>query len=321
MAVPFASAYAPINTLNAAIQAQDQFGQNVGLQRRQMDDQMVMATMNRILQQKALQQQSADRQQHYGLQQQQLQNDLAYRHQALTAAAAEQTERKRQFDRVATMNEAIAKSQIERPRLDPSALPAALQINERNADARGIADNIKIALADAKKTRDEGIEEIKRVRGNYWPLTSDFWNDVFTSNSAWAKQAMKYVADHRATVAAITQGAQGKVSIKPKVDKDGVPIPDEYDVEAIELQPIDLPGMRQPGQQVNPSALPDLGIFPAGYGRPPTTGASRTQAPVFNPFSAYSAMRHQQAQPANVRTNAPPDLMLNPQTRKFVPVQ
>lgn len=297
MAVPFASAYAPINTLNAAIQAQDQFGQNVGLQRRQMDDQMVMATMNRILQQKALQQQSADRQQHYGLQQQQLQNDLAYRHQALTAAAAEQTERKRQFDRVATMNEMLARSQVDRPQLPSSAITEMGRRDEFNAEAGGITSGINMSLQAAKAKRDAALKEIEETRKSLNP--GDLWTDLWTSNSGWAKQARTIEGAYKDEIGAIAQAAQGRAIIRQKG-------PDEFEAIPVTLPQLNFPGMKSTPRTETPEPeLPDAAPFPAAWGRP--VAVAPTATPRVNPFAQYGGpavppwvgYMNRQTQPAN----------------------
>jgi hypothetical protein len=350
MAIPFASAYAPINTLNAAIQAQDQARRQGSLAWQQMNEQSVSDALNRAVQQKALQQQAALQQQHYGLQQQQLANDLAYRNQALGLTQAQQAEGQRQFNERLGLEKKIADAQIGQmnsPWFGMGRERAALL--DADATSAGLASQINIDLQGAKKSRDDALEEIKRVQKS--GAIGDVWTDVKTSNANWANQILAINEAYRKRVSDITTAAQGRVIVRRKAGSG----PNDDDFEAVPMQLVSRNVMPE-----TPTPAPDLGPFPAAWPRPAaTTGGGMPEIredaavqPTPNPFSGLSygtgtwtglggpATPQPWVNPVfnqflrqNVRTNAPPVqavspnavtnriLRYNPQTGLLMPVQ
>ncbi len=305
MAIPFASGYAPINLLNNAIQAQDARRDQGYLDSQRINEASISDALNRVVQQKALQQQAAAQQQHYGLQQQQLANDLAYRNQALGLTAQQQNEAKRQFDAKLELDRAIANAnikQMERPGygLGKDVIPFALQANQdaskANAEAGSIANNANIAVKALKADRDAKLGEIAITRGRPWydirhPI--DLLKDAYTTDDDWAKQVRQIDSKYRADVLALSQapGIQGKLTIRNKVAVNPqtgqqIEIPDEFEVVPVTLPGVTIPGM-QPAPQplpplltqppaatpVNPIASPFSGLVP------PSTGSNQNAAP------------------------------------------
>lgn len=300
MPIPFASAYAPINTLNDAIQAQAARQQQGYLQASTLNDASVADSLNRVVQQKAMQQQAEAQRAHYGFQQQQLANDMAYRNQALAASANQERERARQFDRMATMNEMLAKAQVDRPQLPSSAITEMGRRDEFNAEAGGLTSGVNMALKTAKAKRDAALKEIDEVRKSMSP--GDLWTDLWTSNGAWAKQGRMIEGAYKDEIGKIVQSALGRVTVRQAG-------PDEFEAVPVTLPQLNFPGMTPrvapqstPAPQL-PVVLPDAAPFPAAYGRPVQTAqpVASSPSPVFNPYAAFSAMRQQQS-----RTNAPP---------------
>jgi len=409
MAIPFASAYQPINLLNDAIQNQAARQQAGYLQASALNDASVADSLNRIVQQKALEQQSRDRQAHYGLQQQQLANDLAYRQRALgqsDLARAEQArqfdatlklnaeqqallkqefdarqkqaadqfkaelEHKgrivglseaelkakvsqfeesqkrqadqftmtmkaeadrlaaqgRQFDRTATLNETIARANIDNPKMDPSMIPAIVGRDESNALAGGTASAVNIALNGAKQSRDDALAEIRRVRGSWSP--GDIFRDLYTSNGDWARKVLEIEAEYRKQVGSITQAAQGHVTIRNKIHpQTQQSIPDEY--EALPISLPQIPFLRTPrGVGQTPAAAMPTGLPPSpftGNNWNMNLGGSQPQANPFANFGAVQTNAPAMAVPTNAPTFIPPAtnnlLRLDLNTDRFIPVQ
>jgi Small-conductance mechanosensitive channel len=173
MAIPFASAYQPINLLNDAIQAQ-QARQNQGyLQASALNDASVADSLNRIVQQKALDQQSRDRQAHYGLQQQQLANDLAYRNAALKEAEARSIEQARQFDKQFGLNKQLTEAQIkqlENPFYgQKDAFGYSVDAEAKNQEADGAASEL-----NRKKKQLDAFHASETARiGKQWFQAKD----------------------------------------------------------------------------------------------------------------------------------------------------
>jgi hypothetical protein len=267
MAIPFSSGYEPINLLNSAIQNQAARQQQGYLQASALNDASVADSLNRIVQQKALEQQSRDRQAHYGLQQQQLANDLAYRNAVLREAELRSIEQAKQFDAQFGLNKKIAEAQIkqtENPfygQRDALAfgMQGAQDINKFNVEATPVAGNANLAIQNLKGKRDAAIADIAAIRGEKNPLTVDFWHDVITSDEAWAKKIRAIDAAYRDEIGKIGQATQGKAIIRNKIDaRTGQALPDDFEAIPVTLPPMVFPNMAQPQPQATPQALSPL---------------------------------------------------------------
>lgn len=293
MPIPFASAYGPINLLNDAIQAQAARQQQGYLQASQMNDASVADSLNRVVQQRALQQQAEAQRAHYGLQQQQLANDLAYRKQALGQGDLARAEQARQFDRVAKMNEMLAKAQVERPQLPASAFTEMGRRQEFNTSATGTASGVNAALEGARRTRDLALAEIDRIQIS--DSIGDQVNDVFTSDNNWSKRKRKLEDDYRAEVGEILKAAQGTVIIRNrKHPQTGDPIPDDYEAVPLALPQLNFSGTPGSSVEAKPdSSTPDVQPKPetvAPTERPGVrnwNGQPMFQPGSVNPFSNF----------------------------------
>ncbi len=173
MAIPFASGYAPINLLNDAIQNQAARQQQGYLQASALNDASVADALNRVVQQKALEQQSALQQQHYGLQQQQLANDLAYRNAVLKEAEMRAVQQGNQFDKQFGLNEKIANAQINNPLYGQKDLGLGLlqnnqDVNASNAAAGSIASQATGALRSARQAYQADLAALRDP--SYWEM-------------------------------------------------------------------------------------------------------------------------------------------------------
>jgi hypothetical protein len=360
MAVPFASAYAPINTLNDAIMAQAQQAQAARLAQQQMDNQGVNETMNRIVQQRALQQQAQAQQAHYGLQQQQLANDLAYRNAVLGQNTTQQAEMARQFNAKFALDKAIADAniaQMNKPGYGMGkdfglgALQAGQDINKYNAESDPVAGAANLAIQAAKDKRDATLKDIGEGQSTWNPFRADFWRDVYYSNADWAQKAKDAQALYLKEVSQAAQATGGKATIRNKVHpQTGALIADEFEAVPVKLPQIQMPGLPAPQAektappiepQLNPSAdtvatSPDRsGGNPfSGYVAPlaqPGAGNFVPQvggAPTYNPFMTSPFMQQIMTGQGQITVPTPAAPMVpnralrfNPATGLLVPLQ
>jgi len=341
MAVPFASSYAPINLLNDAIMSQAQQAQAAELARRQMDNQGVSEAMNRIVQQRAIQQQSENQRAHYGLQQQQLANDLAYRNAALKEAEARSIEQARQFDAQFGLNKKIAEAQLNNPfygQKDALAfgLQAGQDVAAHNAAATAIASQATGALAAARAAYKAETDQIKdpawyQSVWRHLPAPTATQQDLLNASKArfdaTVSKIMTDLGPHR-----------DKVSFEGTPDVNGV-------FKPVLLNPPTMPGMQPKatvetpkvesgGTEIQPdSETPDrAGSNPFSSYVPPLAGPSGgTFVPAAspNPFLNSAFMQQimtgkaQGAGPAINFAPAAPNraLRFNPATGLLVPLQ
>jgi hypothetical protein len=189
MAIPFASGYAPINLLNNAIQAQDARRDQGYLDASKINEASISDALNRVVQQRALQQQAALQQQHYGLQQQQLANDLAARNQQFGLLTQQQAEAKRQFDQKLAQDKLLVEAQAKAlGRESPYALQSDADAEMYNRDAmngESEANQIKAAL-----DRSHQIASDKIKRDHYW-TEKGRQDDLNALDSAFAVNVAK----------------------------------------------------------------------------------------------------------------------------------
>lgn len=322
MATPFASGYAPINLLNDAIQRQAAMGQAGYLDAQKINEAAISDSLNRAVQQRALQQQAAAQQQHYGLQQQQLANDLAYRNAA-------QGEAKRQFDLQYGLNKAITEAQLKNPFFGAGkdfatyGLQAGQDAAKYNQDALSGAAEANRQL-DLLKSQHEAAKA--KIKSEFHPF---------------AQGDLLAAADAAYTTALIGIGKTVQHGDKIRFD----PIKGKY--EALHLDVPQFGPRTQPEQPTTPEPSPRVGEvvgppnpfanFPASNGGateirpdvvPSVVGQNSLTLPGrggFNPFSLFG--RNQAAAPPVITptliapgtTNRALRFDLN--TGKFVPLQ
>ena len=326
MPIPFASGYAPINVLNNAIQAQAT-GQDRGyLDAARINQQEIADSLNRIVQQKALQQQAEAQRQHYGLQQQQLANDLAYRNQALGLTQQQQAEAKRQFDAKLELDRAIANANIramDRPGAGMGkdfglgALQSMQDVASHNAAATAVASQASGALAAARAAYKAEVAQINDPN-----LGEAFWRHVPGTqtkqdllNSAKAKFDLTYnklLADlgpHR-----------DKVSLVGSPEENGT-------FQPVLLQAPQMPGFntaitaqsQSPGDGSEPSSSGAANVGAVDVNSPENQPMANFQpapiaAPRFNAFGVPTSINPFTWFGGGARTNAPPVLARPPAT-------
>lgn len=314
MAIPFASAYQPINLLNDAIQNQAARQQQGYLQASALNDASVADSLNRIVQQKALEQQSRDRQAHYGLQQQQLANDLAYRNAALREAEARSIEQARQFDKQFGLNERIANAQINNPfygQKDAAAfgMQAGLDADKYNQEAENGRSEAQAAkdLLDAQ--HKAAVEKI----------TSELHPWALIGGKGRADLIKE--ADDAYTAALLTLPTKIKNGDKIRIN----PATGKYEALRITPPQFGRQPVEAPGGPEAPSAGPvNIGVpegagtgtgegvisqpFARFGGAPeirPDAAVAATPVATVNPFTAF-LQRQLYGNSSPIRTNAPP---------------
>lgn len=325
MATPFASGYAPINLLNAAIQAQDARGQQGYLDAQRINEAANSDAMNRVIQQRALQQQAAAQQQHYGLQQQQLANDLAYRNQA-------QGEAKRQFDLQYGLNKAISDAniaQMNKPGYGMGkdfglgVFQGAQDVSAHNAAASALASQATSALTAARQAYQADLAAI-RAPGNWEKLK----RAVGYKDQVDAENAAKSKFD--TVVASIMAGLgpdRTKVALRGAPELNG-------EFQPVLLTPPSMPGMPAPQQAQSQIQTPEAAApnqsAPGGAFVPDFGGSAPAQSG--NPFLSSPFMQQimtgkpvatgpVQATPVTIPTGTNRALRLDLNTGRFVPIQ
>jgi len=285
MAIPFASAYTPINLLNDAIQNQAARQQQGYLQASALNDASVADSLNRIVQQKALAEQAANQRAHYGLQQQQLANDLAYRNAALREAEARSIEQARQFDKQFGLNERIANAQINNPfygQKDALAfgMQAKQEVDAANAAAASIASQATGALKSARATRDAELAQLKDPSYFEMLKRTGLVHKTFGTQDVADLEAgiRKKYAD---AVSAI-EDKLGPLRTKVKLVGDAA-IDGEY--QPVLLSPPTFPGMMPQAQPFDGSEGPNVG--PVSIGTPDFNTQENQPTPGRNPFLTF----------------------------------
>lgn len=285
MTTPFASGYAPINLLNDAIQRQAAMGQAGYLDAQKINEAAISDSLNRAVQQRALQQQAAAQQQHYGLQQQQLANDLAYRNQA-------QGEAKRQFDLQYELNKAISDAniaQMNKPGYGMGkdfglgVFQGAQDVAAHNAAATAVASQASGALAAARQAYKADVSQINdpnwyEAIGRKLPLfktKEDLLNAAKAKFDANYSKILSDLGPHR-----------DKVSFTGAPEVNG-------EFQPVLLTPPSMPGMPAPQQtqpqvQTPEAAAPNQSA-PGGAFVPDFGGSAPAQSG--NPFLSSPFMQ------------------------------